>query len=95
MINVASWLIAVTVLVLILTSFYIRRALYQWHVALDKGLHTQSDFCLMGRNIFFNDPSSQESMRKELQKYFNDKFDIEDFEYFTPAYRGANGKQIG
>ena len=34
-------------------------------------------------------------MRKELQTYFNDKFGIEDFEYFTPAFKGANGKQLG
>ena len=87
-----GWLICLTLFVLVLTSFYFRRVLYQWQVSLDEGLHTQSDFCLMGRNIIFNDPSSRESMRKELQSYFNRKFGIEDFEYFTPAYKGANGK---
>lgn len=62
-----------------------RRNLLKKALKLDQDVYTPSDYCIMGKNMKF-DNYSPESIRKEIVDYFEQQYDIKDIVYVNAVY---------
>ena len=86
------------VIVFVLCLIYIRRLLADWDVELDETTYTQSDYCLIGRNMFFKNETTptKEGSMKEVSEYLEKRHGIkkEEIIYISPSFAGsANFKE--
>ena len=85
MIDKVGLLLMWGIVLLLLGLIYIQRSLMQTAVELDKETYTQSDFAVIAHGMEF-DAYSHESMETQISDHMRRRYDIEDFEYFCPAF---------
>lgn len=83
--QVMTILLVVCITFTFLWLIRMRQLLQRGAKALDKGITTPSDFCLMGRHMQFEqyDPAS---IKKEIEEELKERYNISEVVYVNPVY---------
>lgn len=73
------------VLISFLWLVYLRKKLLEKAMQLDLDIYTPSDFCLMGKNMKFNDYNPK-AIEKAIRDEFKNSYDIDNIVYVNPVY---------
>jgi len=78
-------LLFITVVVTLGGLILVRRNLLKMSIHLDARTFTQSDFCIWGSKMEFND-YSKDAMVAKIKEFFGRRFGVNDIEYIVPCF---------
>ena len=87
----------VVFLLAVLISFgwliFLRKKLLEKALKLDEDIYTPSDFCIMGKNMKFENYNPSK-IEEAIRENFKNKFEIDDIVYVNPVYDIADFYKI-
>ena len=81
-------LLVVFLLAILMTFLWLvrlRKKLLEKACKLDADIYTPSDFCLMGKNMKFDDYNPK-AIEKQIREEFKNMYDIDNIIYVNPVY---------